>query len=109
MPKLLDTPVPVQVKESLRKFAEQATGWEIRDSGIKKISVRAFSRRIKKYVTSDISVGEELDTNLSNMPHEPVVAIFESRDYLVVTPDKCKCNGTVYLFQEKEVLGIERE
>lgn len=107
-----DFPIPPEVKESFKKFAEQVTGWQVIDSHIKKISVRKFSNRIKRQVTSDICVGQELDTNLSNIPHEPVLAIFESdtsHEYLVVTPDKGKENRTVYLFDPEEVLNVEKE
>lgn len=97
-------------KESFRKFVEQTTGWRVKDTNIKKISVRTFSNRIKKQITSEICVGQELDFNLSNIPHEPVMAIFESNDYLVVTPEnnKQRTNTTVYLFGQSEVLSIER-
>lgn len=95
-------------KESFRRFAEQVTGWPVKDTNIKKIKVHAFSGRIKRQVESNICVGEELDSNLSNMPHEPVLAIFESNEYLVVTPNSGNSKGTVYLFQPEEVIGIER-
>lgn len=100
-----------EIRESFRRFAEQTTGWRVKDTNIKKISVRTFSSRIKKQITSDICVGQELNSNLSNIPHEPVLAIFESNDYLVVTPEnnKQRMNTTVYLFEPKEVLNIERE
>jgi len=103
--------LPPEVKESFRRFAESVTGWQISDTNIKKISVRKFSNRIKKHITSEICVGQELDCNLSNIPHEPVLAIFESsptHEYLVVTPDKGKENKTVYLFEEQEVLDVEK-
>lgn len=105
-------PIPAEVKELFRKFAEQTTGWHIVDPHIKKISVRRFSNRIKKHITSDICVGQELDENLSNIPHEPVLAIFKATDaneYLVVTPDKGKSNSTLYMFEPTEVLNIEEE
>lgn len=98
-----------EAREAVRKFAEQITGWQVNDTHIKKICVRAFSNRIKKQVQSDICVGEELDLTLSNIPHEPVLAIFESDKYLVVTPDRIKSNKKIYLFERKEVLGIEKE
>lgn len=99
-----------ETKETFRKFAEQTTGWRVKDTNIQKISVRTFSNRIKKQITSDICVGQELNFNLSNIPHEPVIAIFESNDYLVVTPEnnKQRRNTTVYLFEPREVLSIER-
>jgi len=96
-------------REAVRKFAEQITGWQVSDTHIKRISVRAFSSRIKRKVQSDIRVGEELDLSLSNIPHEPVLAIFESNKYLVVTPETIKSNKRIYLFEPEEVLGIEKE
>lgn len=96
-------------REAVRRFAEQITGWQVHDTHIKKISVRAFSSRIKRQIESDIRVGEELDLSLSNVPHEPVLAIFESDKYLVVTPDKIKSNKRVYLFERQEVSGVEKE
>lgn len=98
-----------EAREAVRKFAEQITGWQVNDTHIKKISVRAFSSRIRKNVFSDIRVGEELDLSLSSFPHEPVLAIFESDKYLVVTPDKLKSNRRVYLFERREVVGVEKE
>lgn len=102
-------PVIPEVKESFRKFAEQITGWQVKDSNIKKIKVQHFSNRIKRHISSDICVGEELDTNFSNIPHEPVLAIFESKEYLVITPNKNNSKGTVYFFEPKEILNIEKE
>ncbi len=102
-------PVLPVIKESFRRFAEQVTGWPVKDTNIKKIKVHTFSGRIRRRVDSDICVGEELDCNLSNMPHEPVLAIFESNEYLVVTPNSGNSKGTVYLFRPEEVVGIERE
>lgn len=101
-------PTPV-VKENFRKFAEQMTGWEVKDTNIKKIRVHAFSDRIKRPINSDICVGKEIDTNLSNTPHEPVLAIFESNEYIVVTPSPRTQEATVYLFGAGEILNIERE
>lgn len=98
-----------EAKEALRKFAEQVTGWQIKDSNIKKIKVRTFSDRIKRRIDSDVSVGEELDSNLSNSPHESVLAIFEGREeYLVVTPNRNNPNGTLYFFEPGQILSIER-
>jgi len=98
-----------EIKESYRKFAEEITGWQVKDTSIKKIKVHSFSGRVKKQIDSNIIVGEELDSNLSNIPHESVLAIFESDKYLVVTPNKYSPKGTVYLFEPSEVLSIERE
>ncbi len=102
-------PVALDEKESFRQFAERLTGWEVKDSHIRKIKVRSFSDRIKRQISSDICVGQELDNNLSNIPGEPVLAIFESKEYLVITPDKSNLKATVYLFDQSEVLGIEKE
>ena len=104
-------PASPEVKESFRKFAEQVTGWQVKDTHIKKIKIRAFSDRIKRAVDSNVSVGEELDVNLSNSPHEPVLAIFESdaNEYLVVTPNRNSQKGTLYFFNPQEVVGIEKE
>jgi hypothetical protein len=100
-----------EVKETFRQFAEQVTGWQVKDTHIKKIKVHAFSDRIKKPVDSNVSVGEELDTNFSNSPHEPVLAIFESEanEYLVVTPNRNSQKGTLYFFDPQEVVDIEKE
>lgn len=98
-----------KIREAFRKFAETTTGWQLKDTHIKKISVRTFSSRIKKHIVSDICVGQELDDNLVNLHHVPVAGIFEANDYFVVTPDRGDLNGTVYLFEGKEVVGIERE
>jgi len=96
-------------RESFRKFAEQITGWPVKDTKITKIKVNAFSDRIKRNVSSDIQVGQELDLNLANIPHESVLAIFESKEFLVITPDKSSPNGTVYFFDPNKVLDIEKE
>ncbi len=98
-----------EMKDSCRKFAEQVTGWPVKDTNIKKIKVHTFSWRIRKQVYSDICAGEELDLNLSNLPNEQVIAIFESNEYLVVTPNKGNLNGTVYLFPFNEVVAVEKE
>lgn len=98
-----------EARETVKRFAEQVTGWHLNDTHIRKISVRAFSSRIKKEIQSDICVGEDLNSYLSDIPHEPVLAIFESDKYLVVTPDRVKSNKRVYLFERREVLGVEKE
>jgi hypothetical protein len=104
-------PTTPEVKESFRKFAEQVTGWQVKDTHIKRIKVHAFSDRIKRPVDSSVSVGEELDTNLSNSPHEAVLAIFESEasEYLVVTPNLNNQKGTLYFFDPQEVVDIIKE
>ncbi|MFA5156233.1 MAG: hypothetical protein WC532_02420 [Candidatus Omnitrophota bacterium] len=105
-------PATPETKETFRKFAEQVTGWHVKDTHIKCIKIHAFSDRIKRPVDSNVSVGEELDANLSNSPHEPVLAIFESEDvkeYLVVTPNRNSQKGTLYFFDPQEVIGIEKE
>jgi len=51
-------PAGPEVKETFRQFAEQLTGWQVKDTNIKKIKVHAFSDRIKKLVDSNVSVGE---------------------------------------------------
>lgn len=102
-------PMTPEKVDLLRKFAEKATGWEIKDTRIKKIKVQSFSNRVRRPIASDICIGEELDLNLSNMPHESVLAIFESKEYIVVTPDKNELNGTVYFFRPQEVVSVERE
>ncbi len=102
-------PIPPEVRERFKRFAEQATGAPVKDTHIKKINVHAFSSRIKRPVFSQINVGDELDLNLSNLPHEQVCAIFEANNYLVVTPDKGKANATVYFFDPSEVSEVERE
>jgi hypothetical protein len=104
-------PAAPEIKETFRKFAEQVTGWHVKDTHITKIKVHAFSDRIKKPVDSSVSVGEELDTNLSNSPHESVLAIFESEanEYLVITPNRNNQKGTLYFFDPQEVIGIEKE
>ena len=88
--------------QSLRKFAEDITGWQVRDTAITGITVRALSRRLHRPVASSIRVGQELSPDLSGAPHEPIGAIFESNQYLVVTPD------TVYFFAPDEVTAVER-
>lgn len=108
MKKIITIPPTPETKETYRKFAEQLTGWTVKDTNIKKIRVHTFSDRIKRPINSDISVGNEIDSNLSNMPHEPVLAIFESNEYLVVTPNQNNSEGTVYLFGPNEVLGVEK-
>lgn len=103
-------PIPPAVKETFRKFAEEVTGWQVKDTNIKKIKVHAFSSRIKKQIDSEILVGEEIDANISNTPHEPVMAIFEAKDeFLVVTPNINDQKGTIYLFQPNEIISIEKE
>ncbi|MDD5431977.1 MAG: hypothetical protein PHO70_03210 [Candidatus Omnitrophica bacterium] len=94
-------------REILKKFAESITGWQVKDTDIKMISVRSFSNRVKRFVISNVCVGEELNENLSDIIHEPVLAIFESNEFLVITPDKIKANKRIYFFNENEVFEIE--
>ena len=105
----LAPPASAETKETFRKYVEEVTGWHVEDPHIKKISVRAFSNRIKRKITLDISVGKELDLLLSEIPHEPVLAIFKADKYLVVTPDTLKPNRIIYLFDQEDVLGIESD
>ena len=105
----LATPAAAETKETFRRYVEEVTGWHVEETNIKKISVHAFSNRIKRKITSDICVGQELDYFLSEIPHEPVLAIFKANKYLVVTPDKLKSNRIIYLFDEQDVLGVEAD
>lgn len=110
----LNLPIATQVTESIRQIAEQLTGCSVQDTHIRKIKVHTFSNRIKKLIDSDICVGAELDTNLGTIDHETVLAIFESKliskdEFLVVTPNKFNPkDATVYLFDKKEVVAVER-
>ena len=99
----------METQESLRKFAEGITGWQVKDTTIKRITVKALSRRLHRPVDSDIRVGQELSPDLSGAPHQPVAAIFESNAFLVVTPDSSSAGeGTVYFFGPDEVTAVER-
>jgi len=102
-------PLTPEVKETVRRFAETMTGWQVKDTHIKKIKVHAFSPLIKRPIDSDICVGQELDGDLSGVPHEKVLAIFESNEYLVVTPNRNSLEGTVYFFEPREVSVIEKD
>jgi hypothetical protein len=98
-----------ETQESLRKFAQDLTGWQVKDAPIKGITVRALSRRLHRLVEADIRVGQELGPDVSSEPHEPVAAIFESNAYLVVTPALHGAGDkTVYFFQPEEVTRVER-
>ena len=103
-------PLNPEIKEAIRKFAEQTIGSTVRDTKIRSISVSTTGRHSRKLINSKICVGNELDSGLANIPHESVMAIFESdfaaNNYVVVTPDK---RGTVYLFDREEVVNIEKE
>lgn len=101
-------PVPPDVKESFRKFAEETTGWQVKDTDIKKITVSIFSEHIKKRIVAGICVGDELNTNVSCVYPEPILAIFESNAYLVITPNRGGLRGMPYLFGNEEVLSVER-
>jgi hypothetical protein len=104
-------PMSEEVKEHVRRFAEQVTGHQVRDTHINKLQVHAFSDRIKREVDSCICVGKEMDCNLSCAPHEPVLAIFEDEqhEYLVITPNPNHEEGTVYFFDPQQVSAVERE
>lgn len=105
-------PASPEVKETFRKFAEQVTGWHVKDTHIRTLKIHAFSDRIKKAIDSNVKVGEELDENISNSPHEAVLAIFESeeaKEFLVITPNRNSQRGTLYFFGPQEVLSIEKE
>lgn len=103
----LAPPAAVETKETFRKYVEEVTGLHVEDTDIRKLRVRTFSNRIRRKVTSDISVGQELDLLLSEIPHEPVLAIFKADKYVVVTPDTIKPNRIIYLFDQEDVLGVE--
>lgn len=98
-----------ETREAVRRSTEDITGWQVNDTNIKKITVRAFSSCLKKEIRSDICVGEEMNLYLSSIPHQPVLAIFESDKFLVVTPERIKSSKRIYLFERGEVLGVERE
>ena len=102
-------PVPPEAKEAFRKFAETNLGWEVRDTKISKIAVSKFSERKKDKVVTEICVGEEASTDLFDTPSEPVLAIFESNAYLVITPNRGGLRGLPYLFGHEQVLSVERE
>jgi hypothetical protein len=101
-------PVPKEAKESFRQFAEQTTGWKVKDTNIKKIVVSKFSNASKKDVVVDISVETISNSNLFDTSSEPILAIFESNTYLVVTPNRGGLRGAPYLFGHDQVISVER-
>ena len=96
-----------QDKKLVKNIVEQITGCQVRENEISKLKVHAFSNRIKKYIDTEIKVGEEMNLELADIPHTKVLAIFKSKDYLVVTPDTSTENKHIYFFSEDEVSGVE--
>lgn len=92
------------IVEGCRRFAEDTTGWQVRDIGIKAIVAR--NRRYDEPVR--IEVDQEFPHLIADSPGEKVIAIFESNAYLVVTPNRGGIRGIPYLFGKHEVLQVIR-
>ncbi len=99
--------VTSEIRESFRKFAEETTGGKVEDLHIKSILINDRSHRRLGLVL--ITVGKILHPKMSDTPGEPVLAIFKSDEYLVVTPNRGGLRGMPYLFGADEVVSVETE
>ena len=96
-----------KIKEGFRKFAEETLQWNVKDTRIKSITV--YARKIKgKDKIRKINVGEKISPPLSDTIDEPVLAIFESRAFLVVTPNRGGIRGMPYLWGEDDIISVEK-
>jgi hypothetical protein len=94
--------VTEQVREGVRKFAEENTGWPVSSRKIKAIWVNTG-----RYGDIQITLGDNLDSRISDMHGETVLAIFESTTFLVCTPNRGVQHGLPYLFAKNEVVKVE--
>ena len=96
-----------KIKEGFRKFAEKTLQWNVKDTEIKSITV--YAKRIRgRDKIRKITVGEEISPPIADTPGEPVLAIFESTTYLVVTPNRGGIQGVPYLWGKEDVIGVEK-
>ena len=96
-----------EVREALRKFAEETTGWDVKDPHIKSITVRTSRHGgdLVRIAVSDMIT----DPTVANQTGERVLAIFESNAYLVVTPNRGGVRGEPYYFGRSKVVSVELE
>jgi len=94
------------VREGIRKFAEETMGVKVNNREIKSIWVHPRSEH-KRIDDIKIEVGKYLDNRMSDTQNEKVMAIFESNTFLVCTPNRGVLRGMPYLYGKEEVYKVE--
>ena len=92
------------LKDGLRKFAEDTTGMKVIDTEIQELIVKGKVSLggIKIRVGEGLPMGTKVD-----FPGEIVLAIFETPFcFLVITPNRGGLRGMPYFFGKEEVVGI---
>ena len=95
IPHATDDKQAEEVWESIRKFAEETTGWNVKEKRIKSLT---FLDGRKSCIAT---VGEELE-----QAREPVFAILESVTFLVCTPNRGVLRGNPVLIGRNDVIEI---
>ena len=95
-----------EMREGMRKFAEETLGWKVSKKKIKAIWVYPKGR-YDDIGKLKIEVGKLIDSRMTDTPNENVMAIFESNAYLVCTFNRGGARGAPYLYGKEEVFEIE--
>ncbi len=96
--------VTEKVREGIRKFAEETTGWTVSNRRIRTILVHTSRHNVGNI---KIEIGKYVDSRMSDTPNEEVMAIFESNAFLVCTPNRGVLRGMPYLYGKDEVYKVE--
>jgi hypothetical protein len=98
--------VTEEVRENIRKYLEETTGWAVSNRRIKALVVYPRPSRHKIYGVT-IEIGKYLDNRMSDTPNEEVMAIFESNAFLVCTQNRGVLRGMPYLYGKEEVQNVK--
>lgn len=95
------------LRDDIRKRAEEATGHKLFGKKIDKIGL--YTRNL--YKSGEVEIGKYLDKQISGIDAEEVGAIFESDSdsYVVCTTNHGIKQGEPYIFRDQEIYKIVEE
>ena len=93
-------------REEIRLYLEQLFGQPVEDDLFISITVNPPYHGQNQRT---INVGQVVDSLEPGSPAEEILAIFESRSFLVVTPSRGAGSGMPYIFPRHTIISIQKK
>ncbi len=91
-------------REQVRRYLEKLVKAPVQSKVIRSLTVNPLYHGSSKMT---VSVGQYVANLEPGAPPEQVLAIFESKSFMVVTPSRGNMDGLPYFFTRQEVLRAE--